>query len=138
MKNLKLLLVIHAIVTFAAAVVLIVEPSLIPKTVNIEVNHDQYLLSYFLGAAELGIAYLSFQSRNIKDKYALKIIIISFIVFHSSTGVLEVYGLLQGTDFKIIGNILLRAVISILFYYFGVYKINRQGDNFIKCIDQSL
>lgn len=120
--NLKILLTAHAIITLAAGIVLIVAPTTIPKTVNIDINPDEYLLSYFLGAAELGIAYLSFYSRKINDRYALRIIITSFIIFHLSTGVLEVYGLFQGVDFKIIGNITLRVLVSILFFYYGIHK----------------
>jgi len=72
--NLKKLLLIHAIITLAAGIVLVIAPSLIPKTVNIEPLPNQYLLCYFLRASEIGIAYLSFFSRFIKDKYALRIV----------------------------------------------------------------
>lgn len=114
-------------VTFAAAVILIISPTLVPKTVDIQLSPDQNLLSYFLGASELGIAYLSFQSRNISDKYALRAIVISFIIFHSVTAILEIYGLSQLASSKIIANILLRIIIVVLFYYYGIYKINRIG-----------
>ena len=127
MKGLKITLIIHAIVTFMAAIVLIVAPTLIPKTVDITLNHDQYLLSYFLGAAELGIAYLSFQCKTITDKFALKTIIYSFIIFHAATGLLEIYGLTaQELTSKIIGNIILRIVIVALLFYFWLNKIDRQ------------
>jgi hypothetical protein len=120
--NLKILLTIHAIVTLAAGVVLIIAPTAIPKTVDIHISPEEYLLSYFLGAAELGIAYLSFYSRKINDKYALRVIIATFIVFHTATGMLEIYGLLQGVSFKIIGNIILRLVVIGLFYYYGIIR----------------
>ena len=122
MRNLKLLLTIHAIVTLAAAIALIVTPELIPNTVDITISHNQYLLSYFLGAAELGIAYLSFQSRKINDAYALRIIVISFIIFHAATGLLEIYALSRNTSPKIIVNTLLRIVMVSLFCYYGIYK----------------
>lgn len=122
MRSLKLLLTIHAIVTLAAAIVLIVAPAVIPKTVDIAINHDQYLLSYFLGAAELGIAYLSFRSRKINDAYALRIIVISFIIFHAATGLLEIYALSRDTSPKIIVNILLRIAMVGLFCYYGICK----------------
>jgi|GEM_PF-2661407 len=41
MKNLKLLLIIHAIVTFAAAAVRIIIPPWSPSMVNIELRHNQ-------------------------------------------------------------------------------------------------
>ncbi|MBA3674953.1 MAG: hypothetical protein H0W75_08375 [Chitinophagaceae bacterium] len=120
--DLKKLLLFHAIVTLAAGIVLVVAPSLIPQTVNIKIAPNEYLLCYFLGAAEFGIAYLSFFSRTIRDKSALRIISITFIVFHATTGVLELYSLLQGMTSKIIGNIFLRIIIVVLFYYYGVYQ----------------
>jgi len=120
--DLKKLLLFHAIVTLAAGIVLVVAPSLIPQTVNIKIAPNEYLLCYFLGAAEFGIAYLSFFSRTLDDKSALRIISKTFIVFHAATGVLELYALLEGLSPKIIVNILLRIVIVVLFYYYGVSK----------------
>lgn len=123
MKELRILLVVHAVVTFAAAVVLIVSPTFIPAKVDIRIYPEQYLLSYILGAAELGIAYLSFQSRKIIDTQALRIIVMSFIVFHLATALLELYELSQGLSPNIIGNVVLRFAISILFYFYGIQKL---------------
>lgn len=120
--NLQRLFLIHAIITFAAGVVLIIVPTVIPETVDIQLTPEQYLLCYFLGAAELGIAYLSFFGRTITDGHALRIITKSFIVFHAATGLLELYGLTNGLTPKIIGNVILRVIIVILFYYYGLSK----------------
>lgn len=106
--------------TFAAGIVLIVTPASIPKTMGIQLTPDAYLLSYFLGAAELSIAYLSFFSRDLTNKDAIKIILYAFIVFHLSTGGLEVFAFFQGVDVKIIINVILRIVISALFYFLGI------------------
>ena len=64
----------HAIVTLAAGIILIVSPTFIPATVKISIEPSEYLLCYILAAAELSVAYLSFYSRKIKDKYSLRII----------------------------------------------------------------
>lgn len=121
-KNLNILLTVHAIITLAAGIVLIIAPAAIPHTVHIQIHPDQYLLSYFLGAAEISIAYLSFCSTKINDKYALRLIARSFIIFHCATAALEVYGLFSGSDPKIIVNIVLRIIISILFYFIAVHE----------------
>lgn len=121
--NLKILLVVHAIVTLAAGIVLIVAPAAIPGAVDIHIDRQAYLLSYFLGAAELSMAYLSFYARKIADRHTLQIIVITFIVFHAATGILELYALFSGVPFKILTNILLRAVVIVLFYYYGIRKI---------------
>jgi hypothetical protein len=57
-RVLKGLLIIHGLITFAASIVLVIAPTVIPKTVNIDISGNEYLLSYFLGAAELAIAFL--------------------------------------------------------------------------------
>lgn len=120
--NLKVLLTIHAVITFAAAVVLIVTPYAIPQTVDIHLQPNEYLLSYFLGAAELAIAYLSFYGRKVGDTHALRVITGTCIVFHAATGLLELYAVLQGGSPKIIANSILRVVIVALFYYYGLRK----------------
>lgn len=120
--NLKLLFLLHGIITLAAAVVLIVAPALIPATVAIPVTPDQYLLCYFLGAAEGAIAFLSFESRKIKDAAALRMVSAGFIVFHAATGLLEAFALTQGLSPKILVNIALRVGIAGLFYAYGIRK----------------
>ena len=120
-----ILLLAHGLITFAASIVLIFAPTVIPKTVNIDISPNEYLLCYFLGAAELGIAFLSVFARKIEDKHSLRLISTTFIIFHLSTGVLEIVALTNGLGSKIIFNVFLRAVISILFWHFGIYRLNR-------------
>lgn len=124
-KVLKSVLIIHGLITLAAGIVLVVAPTLIPKTVNIDISPNQYLLSYFLAAAELGIAYLSFFAVTIADKNALRIICSTFIVFHLATCGLEIYAFIEGISSKIIFNIILRILVTALFWYYGIYKIRK-------------
>jgi hypothetical protein len=56
--NLRILFLAHAAVTFAAGIVLIAAPAAIPSSVGIDMAPDHYLLSHFLGAAELAVAFL--------------------------------------------------------------------------------
>jgi hypothetical protein len=122
---LKGLLTIHSVITLGASLVLIIAPTLIPGTVNIALSPDQYLLCYFLAAAEIGIAYLSFFARKIDDRRSLQVICSTFIVFHISTAGLELLALTQGLNTNIISNVILRIIISFLFWYYGIYKIKR-------------
>lgn len=124
--NLRALFLFHSIVTFLASIVLVVKPTFIPETINVSITRDGYILCYFLAAAELGVAYLSFYSRRIKDNYSLRIISTSFIIFHASTGLLEIYAFTQGISSRIVPNIILRVIIVILFYYYGIFK-NRES-----------
>ena len=121
--NLRILLIFHAAVTFAAAVVLIAAPELIPGAVGIRIEVGAYLICYLLAAAELSIAVLSWSARTLTDAKALRIIVITFIVLHAASGVLEIYAFsAQGLSAAIWGNIVLRAVMVFLFTYFGFYK----------------
>lgn len=120
---LQRLLLVHALITLAASVVLIVAPAVIPETINISIASNQYLLCYFLGAAEVSIAFLSFFARRIADKKALRVIAATFIVFHLMTAVLETIALIHGISLRIIFNIFLRIVISLLFWYYGIYRV---------------
>jgi len=124
-KGLKALLLVHGLITFAASIVLIIAPSAIPKTVNINISPNEYLLCYFLGASELCIAFLSVFARKIEDRSSLRLISAAFIVFHISTGAMEMVALANGLSSKIIFNVFLRILISILFWYFGIYKIKK-------------
>src|SRR6218665_1020952 len=99
-----LLLLVHGLITFAASVVLILAPAAIPKMVDIYISPDPYLLCYFLGAAQMSIAFLSFFARNISDPYALRIVCSSFIVFHIATALLEIYAFIKGVDSAILFN----------------------------------
>lgn len=122
--NLKILLIAHAIITLAAGVVLIVSPGLIPSAVNLQTPKDAFLVCYLLAASEIAFAILSFSARNIADLKSLRLISITFIILHMSSAVLEVYDYSNGLSGKIWSNVLLRIIVSILFYYYGVYKLS--------------
>lgn len=121
--NLYRLLSFHAIITLAAGLVLIFAPASIPATVGIKLEEDQFLLCYFLAAAELAIAYLSFYSRKVVDPLFLHLITMTIIIFHAATLLLELYALHNGLSAKIIANMIARGVIIGLFYYYGITRL---------------
>ncbi|RYE25559.1 MAG: hypothetical protein EOP51_03665 [Sphingobacteriales bacterium] len=120
--SLRLLLLIHGIITLAAGIVLIIAPALIPSTVDITLSKEQYFLSYLVGTSELAIAFLSFAGRNITDIKSAHIIVWTLIIFHAATALVEVYAYAHGLSNKILPNVALRAVISLLFWYYGICK----------------
>lgn len=120
------LLVIHAVITFAAGIVLIVAPGAIPSTVDIDVPQKANLLAYFLGAAEIAIAFLSFGTRKIKDATALSLIIWTFIVFHLATALVELYDMaLNGYSPVLLMNVFVRIGVVILFLHLGKPHIRK-------------
>ena len=122
MMDFKKLLIIHAIITFTAGIVLIVMPNLIPGSVDISLEPDAYLICYLLAASELSLATLSFFGRKIENSETINLIALTCIVLHASSGILEVYAMTQGLSTKIWGNILLRVIVVAAFVYYGFYK----------------
>ena len=122
---LRILFIVHAVVTFAAGIVLIIFPAAIPATMDIAMESNAFLVCYLLGASEIALAFLSFGSRNIVDVKSLRLISFTFIVFHVVTALAEVYAFSDGLSAKIWANVALRVIISLLFWYFGVYKMRK-------------
>ena len=120
--TLRNLLAIHAFISLAAGVVLIALPAYIPKSVGISLPPGAYLLSYFLGAAEIALAFLSYYSRNVTDVKNLRLICLTLIVFHATTAAVEVYAFSQGTSANIWINIAVRLAVVFLFWYYGLRK----------------
>jgi hypothetical protein len=122
--NLKRLLIFHAVITLAAGVTLVIAPGLIPSLVGIHFNKDAYFLSYLLAGAEFAIAFLSYRGTTVKNSRALYLLVQTFIVFHATTALLELYALIQGFDARIWFNVAGRALIVGLFWYYGFVKSN--------------
>jgi hypothetical protein len=126
--TLRILLVIHAIITFAAGVVLVVAPEAIPSVIGIHLAPGTFVICYFLAGAEFSIAFLSFYGARCRDAECIRLVVRTIIVFHASTAVLEIYALTQGIDITLRGNVALRViVIAIFFYYGGVLKRRDSG-----------
>ena len=121
--TLRILLVIHAIITLAAGVVLVVAPEAIPSVIGIHLAPGSFLICYLLAGAEFSISFLSFYGVRCRDAECIRLVVRTIIVFHAATAVLEIYALTQGIDLKFWGNVALRViVIAIFFYYGGVLK----------------
>jgi hypothetical protein len=113
--GLRRLLVIHGFVTLAAAIVLAVAPGVIPRTVGIHLAPQAYLMAYLLAGAEFGLATLSFAGSRLTDPQGLRVIVWSCIAFHASSGILELYAYMQGVSAAILGNLVARGGIILLF-----------------------
>lgn len=118
--TLRLLFTIHAILTFAAGVVLVAAPGVIPGTIGIHIEPTAYLLCYLLAAMEFGVAALSWGARTITDAKALRTIVTTCIVVHAVSGLLEVYAFAGGVSGAIWGNVALRALAVALFAHYGL------------------
>lgn len=126
--TLKTLLVVHALITLAAAVVLATAPSLIPETVGMQLTPHQYLLCYFLAGGELAVAFLSFFGAKLTDPNALQVVVSTVLVFHGSTLLLEVLAYGQGlVGTKIFANVIFRVlIIALLLYYNNRNRLSKR------------
>jgi hypothetical protein len=77
---LRLLFTVHATLTVAAGIVLVIAPAAIPHAVGIIVTPPAFLLCYLLAAAELCIGLISWGARNLTDTHAIRLIATSFIL----------------------------------------------------------
>lgn len=120
--NLRILLIIHAIITFAAGVVLVVAPGAIPSVIGIHLAPESFVICYFLAAAEFSVGFLSIYGTRCRETESIRLLVYTIIVFHASTGVLEIYALTQGIDVRLWGNVALRVIVIALFFCYGVLK----------------
>ena len=127
MKRLNLLLSAHAAITFVAAWVLVLFPSVIPALVGVTLTENQYLICYLLAAFELSMAYLSWQSRRINDPHALSVVVKTIILLHGSSAVLELDVALQTMSLVLMVNIVARLIVCGVFYCFGLRLLRSRG-----------
>jgi hypothetical protein len=116
-KGLRALLIVQGFITAASGLVLVIAPSLIPSVVGIYLPPSAYLLAYLLAGAEFGFSVLSFGGSGLADVRALRLVVWSCIVFHTSSGVLELYAYGHGASVAVLGNVLARAIIVGLLAY---------------------
>lgn len=113
---LRAVFVVHGLITLAGAIVLAVFPTAIPSAVGITVERPQYLLVYLVGAAELAVAVLSFGATRLTDRAALGLIVATFVVLHTASGILDiVYMGMTEVNGTIIANTVARFAVVTVF-----------------------
>jgi hypothetical protein len=108
--------IVHGVITLAGAFVLTVFPTAIPSAAGIAITRPDYLLVYLVAAAELAVAVLSFGATRITDWAALRLIVTTFVVLHSASGVLDIaYMALTQPNATLIANTVLRFAVVAVF-----------------------
>ncbi|WP_326545713.1 hypothetical protein QGN32_18295 [Mycolicibacterium sp. ND9-15] len=116
MTVLRVVLMVHGLITLAGAVVLMVFPTAIPAVVGITLERPEYLLAYLVGAAELAVAVLSFGAARLTDWAALRLIVTALVVLHLTSGVLNlVYLGLTQLNGTMIANTVARFAVVLVF-----------------------
>jgi hypothetical protein len=114
-RPLRILLLVHGLITLAGAIVLTVFPTAIPSAVGITVERPEYLLVYLVGAAELAVAVLSFGAIRLRDPAALGLVVTTLVVLHGASGILDlVYmGVTEPNATIIINTVMRFAVVAV-------------------------
>ena len=119
-RGLRILLIVHAVITLAAGIVLTVRPELIPSVIGVRLEPSANIIAYLLAGAEFGFAILSFGGSRLRDPKALRLVAWTCIAFHGSSGILEVYAYSQGVSGTILLNVAARAFIIALFVHLSM------------------
>jgi hypothetical protein len=112
---LRTLILINAVATLAAGVVLFVFPGAIPSVVGITLAPDQAFVAWLLGAAEIGIAALCIGSVHSPSHDVLRLATTTLIVFHAASAVADGMALTQAYSLPIALNLALRILMVVLF-----------------------
>lgn len=116
MKALRVVLLVHGLITLAGFFVLTAIPTVIPSMVGITLQPSEYLLVYLVAAAELAVAVLSFGAMRITDWAAMQLILATFVALHLVSGVLDLVYLQQiGVNRTMIVNAVLRFTVVAIF-----------------------
>ena len=109
----RALLVVNAIGTAAAAFVLAVWPSAIPRVIGITLLTNQFVLAYFLSASEAAICVMCVQA--LRSAPEMRVIPLqTLVVFHLATAVLSAIAVMGGSSPLILWNLALRVVLALL------------------------
>lgn len=111
----RIVFVIHGIITAAAAVALFIAPQAIPAAVGIALPAEANLIAYLLGAAELAIAVLSIATAWITDAVSVRVIALVFVILHVVTAIAEIVAIAQGASGLVWLNVAFRVVVAGIF-----------------------
>ena len=121
---LRTVILINAIATSAASVVLFVFPGAIPSVVSITLAPDQAFVAWLLGAAEIGIAALCIGSVHSPSHDVLRLATTTLLVFHAASAVADGMPLMQGWSLPIALNLVLRVVMVVLLAIFRSRRVS--------------
>ncbi|MEO6396643.1 MAG: hypothetical protein ABIO40_12130 [Devosia sp.] len=119
---LRTLILINAIATLAAGIMLFVFPGAIPSVVGIALAPDQAFVAWLLGAAEIGIAALCIGSVHSPSHDVLRLATTTLLVFHAASAIADAIALAQAWSLPIALNLGLRIVMVILLAAFGLRR----------------
>jgi hypothetical protein len=127
MRALRVVILINAVATLAAGVVLFVVPAAIPATVGIDLAPDQRFIAWLLGAAEIAIAALCIGSVHSPHQPVLRLAAMTLMVFHAASGVADVMALTHQASAVVAANLVLRVIMIALLATFGLRLASQEA-----------
>ena len=114
-KGLRILLLVHGLVTLAAGIALVMRPGFIPALVGAQLGSSGFIVAYLLAGAEFGFSFLSFECALSADAKILRVAAHACAAFHGMSALLELYAYANGLGPIILLNIAVRVVVVALF-----------------------
>jgi hypothetical protein len=111
----RIVFVVHGVITAAAGAVLIVAPQAIPAAVGIALPPAANLVAYLLGAVEVAVAVLSVTAAWITDAVSVRVIALVFVIMHVVTALVEILAIAQGASGLVWLNVAFRVVVAGIF-----------------------
>jgi hypothetical protein len=122
---LNIVVLVNAFLTFTAFILFFLGPEVLLNGVGAQIDASAYFSGSLVGAAELGIAIISFYATKIRDVKVLSVICISNAAFHAFSVVAEILLIATGRTtepWSLWVNMALRITLAALFGYFAVRK----------------
>ncbi|WGD49095.1 hypothetical protein QA641_26030 [Bradyrhizobium sp. CB1650] len=116
----RILLVVNAVATLAAGVVLLLFPAAIPATVGIVLPSEANFVAWLLGSAELGLAALCALALRLTDREALRLVAWTMLVSHLSAALAD--ALARLAPVAIGANLAIRLLMAALFWWLGLRR----------------
>ena len=112
-KPLKALFIINALFNGVGACILLFNTGALNSLTGISSEAD--FVWHLLGVCSLTLAVLSLCALRIRERYAIQIIILTFLLFNFLTGVISIITLMSGTSQFVIVNTLMHGVLFLVF-----------------------
>jgi len=124
-KPLKVLFIINALFNGVGAILLLFATGILNSLTGISSEAD--FIWHLLGTCSLALAVLSLCAIKVRERYAIQIIILTFLLFNFLTGVVSIITLLSGASQFVIVNTLMHGVLFIVFLIAEISVLRKHG-----------
>jgi hypothetical protein len=117
---LRLILLLNAVGTFAAAIALALAPGLIPGTVGIALPENALFVTDLLAASEFALAVLATLALRARSNEAIRAAVWTLMAFHAASAMFGLLALGQGLGGVVGANVVVRVMMVALLWWFGL------------------